>query len=196
MTRREDAAMDHAQGQVASANGNDLDPDIRRFIRTLAESVARLSGVPQRAFPADAPLGGGSPRALDRRAGRPCSRRSNLRSADATWPGAPAHSSPGSGELPGLVYLHGGGWTLFSIDTHDRVMREYAARAGCCVIGVDYALSPESKFPVAARADRRRRATGSWSRAASSASTRIALRSAATPRAPISALRPAWCGAT
>ena len=30
---------------------------------------------------------------------------------------------------PALIYLHGGGWTLFSIDTHDRVMREYAARA-------------------------------------------------------------------
>jgi acetyl esterase len=56
---------------------------------------------------------------------------------------------PASGTLPGLVYLHGGGWTLFSIDTHDRVMREYASRAGCCVIGVDYALSPERKFPVA-----------------------------------------------
>jgi acetyl esterase len=56
---------------------------------------------------------------------------------------------PQSGTLPGLVYLHGGGWTLFSIDTHDRVMREYAARAACCVIGIDYALSPEHKYPVA-----------------------------------------------
>jgi acetyl esterase len=56
---------------------------------------------------------------------------------------------PHGGVLPALVYLHGGGWTLFSIETHDRVMREYAARAGCCVIGVDYALAPERKFPVA-----------------------------------------------
>jgi acetyl esterase len=55
---------------------------------------------------------------------------------------------PATGILPALVYLHGGGWTLFSIDTHDRVMREYASRAGCCVIGFDYALSPERKFPV------------------------------------------------
>jgi len=53
------------------------------------------------------------------------------------------------GEKPGLIYLHGGGWTLFSLDTHDRVMREYAARAGVAVIGVDYPLSPETKFPVA-----------------------------------------------
>ena len=56
---------------------------------------------------------------------------------------------PGNTHLPGLVYLHGGGWMVFSLDTHDRVMREYAARARCAVVGVDYALSPEHKFPVA-----------------------------------------------
>jgi acetyl esterase len=48
-----------------------------------------------------------------------------------------------------LVYLHGGGWTLFSIDTHDRLMREYAQRASIRVIGVDYSLSPEARFPQA-----------------------------------------------
>lgn len=57
-------------------------------------------------------------------------------------PGAPAVK-------PALIYLHGGGWTLFSLDTHDRVMREYAARASVVVVGVDYPLSPEAKFPTA-----------------------------------------------
>ncbi|MBB5686878.1 alpha/beta hydrolase fold domain-containing protein [Sphingobium boeckii] len=51
--------------------------------------------------------------------------------------------------LPVLLYIHGGGWMLFSIDTHDRLMREYAARVGCAVIGVDYSLSPEVRFPHA-----------------------------------------------
>lgn len=51
--------------------------------------------------------------------------------------------------LPVMLYIHGGGWTLFSIDTHDRLMREYAARAGIAVIGIDYSLAPESKFPGA-----------------------------------------------
>ncbi|MBY0337452.1 MAG: alpha/beta hydrolase [Acetobacteraceae bacterium] len=51
--------------------------------------------------------------------------------------------------LPVLVYLHGGGWVWGSIDTHDRLMREYAAAAGCAVLGVDYALSPEAIFPTA-----------------------------------------------
>jgi acetyl esterase len=50
---------------------------------------------------------------------------------------------------PSLIYLHGGGYTLFSIDSHDRLMREYAALGGFVVIGVDYPLSPEVKYPVA-----------------------------------------------
>lgn len=50
---------------------------------------------------------------------------------------------------PALVYLHGGGFTLFSIDTHDRLMREYAAAGGFAVVGVDYPLSPEHQHPVA-----------------------------------------------
>lgn len=60
------------------------------------------------------------------------------------------HRPRASGEpQPALIYLHGGGWTMFSIDTHDRIMRELAARSGVVVMGVDYALSPEAKFPFA-----------------------------------------------
>ena len=55
-------------------------------------------------------------------------------------------SGPGNGTL---LYIHGGGWTLFSVNTHDRLMREYAERAGCAVVGIDYALSPEHRFPKA-----------------------------------------------
>jgi acetyl esterase len=54
-----------------------------------------------------------------------------------------------AGTLPVLVYIHGGGWIWNSVDTHDRLMREYAAAAGCAVIGPDYALSPEAVFPQA-----------------------------------------------
>jgi len=50
---------------------------------------------------------------------------------------------------PALVYMHGGGFVLFSIDTHDRLMREYAAAGGFMVIGVDYPLSPEARYPIA-----------------------------------------------
>jgi acetyl esterase len=56
---------------------------------------------------------------------------------------------PSNGLLPVLIYLHGGGWVWNSIDTHDRLMRDYAAGGGCAVIGPDYALSPEAAFPQA-----------------------------------------------
>jgi len=59
------------------------------------------------------------------------------------------HRPSDAPDLPVLVYLHGGGWVLFSIDTHDRLMREYAARSGCAVLGVEYSLSPEVRFPHA-----------------------------------------------
>lgn len=61
----------------------------------------------------------------------------------------PGSGAPGPVALPVLIYIHGGGWVWNSIDTHDRLMREYAAGAGCVVIGPDYALSPEAPFPQA-----------------------------------------------
>jgi acetyl esterase len=144
----DDSAMDHARGQEATAGGLDLDPDVRRFIRAMAESVARhpefgtapLPQVRRWAEEVRAPWRQGGPVMFDTRDLQVPTRHGRVR--------VRIHR-PAEGELPGLVYLHGGGWTIFSIDTHDRVMREYAARAGCCVIGVDYALSPEHRFPVA-----------------------------------------------
>lgn len=56
--------------------------------------------------------------------------------------------SPGHSK-PTFVFMHGGGWSLFSVDTHDRVMREFAHRGGMAVVGVDYALSPEHRYPTA-----------------------------------------------
>lgn len=51
--------------------------------------------------------------------------------------------------LPGIVFLHGGGFTVGDLDTHDRIMRVIAESSGAAVIGVDYSLSPEVKFPQA-----------------------------------------------
>jgi acetyl esterase len=51
--------------------------------------------------------------------------------------------------LPALVYFHGGGWVLGNLDTHDRVMRLLTQKSGGLVLGVDYRLAPEHKFPAA-----------------------------------------------
>ncbi|WP_321792512.1 alpha/beta hydrolase [Caballeronia sp. J97] len=51
---------------------------------------------------------------------------------------------------PALVYLHGGGFTVGSVSTHDALCRKLAHDAGCAVVSVDYRLAPEHRFPVAA----------------------------------------------
>lgn len=51
--------------------------------------------------------------------------------------------------LPALLYLHGGGWVIGSIDSHDGVCRHLAREADCVVISVDYRLAPEHRFPAA-----------------------------------------------
>ena len=48
-----------------------------------------------------------------------------------------------------LYYLHGGGFILGNLDTHDRIMRLLAHYTQCTVIGIDYSLSPEARFPQA-----------------------------------------------
>ncbi|HEY3688564.1 MAG TPA: alpha/beta hydrolase [Streptosporangiaceae bacterium] len=53
------------------------------------------------------------------------------------------------GPLPVLVYLHGGGWVLGSLETCDRTCRNLAALTGCAVVSVDYRLAPEHPFPAA-----------------------------------------------
>lgn len=48
-----------------------------------------------------------------------------------------------------LYYLHGGGFILGNLDTHDRIMRLLARYTGCTVIGIDYSLSPQARYPQA-----------------------------------------------
>ena len=49
--------------------------------------------------------------------------------------------------LPILLYIHGGGWVLLNLDTHDSLCRQIANLAACMVVSVNYHLAPESKFP-------------------------------------------------
>jgi acetyl esterase len=57
--------------------------------------------------------------------------------------------SQAAGPMPLLVYLHGGGWVICDLDTHDNVCRFLARQAEVIVLSVDYRLAPEHRFPAA-----------------------------------------------
>jgi acetyl esterase len=56
---------------------------------------------------------------------------------------------PAGGERAALVFLHGGGWVLGGLDSHDPLCRTLAARSGQAVVAVDYRLAPEHRYPAA-----------------------------------------------
>jgi acetyl esterase len=51
--------------------------------------------------------------------------------------------------LPCLLFLHGGGWVIGNLESHDRLCRILTNRARICVVAVDYRLAPEHRFPAA-----------------------------------------------
>ena len=51
--------------------------------------------------------------------------------------------------LPWLLYLHGGGFVVGGLDSHDDICAELADQSGLGVIAVDYRLAPEHRFPAA-----------------------------------------------
>lgn len=126
--------------------GDDIDPEIRRFVREVNAEYDRLTN-------------GGETIAERRaiaelvrqpwRSGGPQMAETIEIGAEDAGAGLRIYRPVTDRPLNALIYLHGGGWTSFSLDTHDRLMREYAARSGAAVIGVDYSLSPEVRFPVA-----------------------------------------------
>ena len=54
-----------------------------------------------------------------------------------------------TGPLPVVVYYHGGGWVIGSLDVYEPSAKALAEKSGAIVVSVDYRLSPESKFPAA-----------------------------------------------
>jgi acetyl esterase len=127
-----------------------VDPEIARFVAALQAGYARYDDLETRPL-AERRAIAEAVRAPWREGGPPMRKRQDVLVPTAAGEVRvrlfDADDAPG--RRPVLVYLHGGGFTSFSLETHDRLMREYAGRAGCLVAGVDYALSPEAKFPVA-----------------------------------------------
>jgi acetyl esterase len=76
---------------------------------------------------------------------------------DTTFPVGPTGSvririvrpAGATGELPAVMFFHGGGWMLGDVETHDRLIRDLAHGSQAAVVFVDYDRAPEAKFPIA-----------------------------------------------
>jgi acetyl esterase/lipase len=122
-----------------------LDPDAQ----SLLEVVAAMEATPMHALPVDAArermrsafITRDEPMALH-----------EVRDASVSTPAGALRCRlyrPGAGELPMALFLHGGGWTVNDIDTHDRLCRRIASKSGWLVASLDYRLAPEHKYPAA-----------------------------------------------
>jgi acetyl esterase len=73
--------------------------------------------------------------------------------AEIVGPGGPIrvrlYRPPAENDLPVLLYLHGGGYILGGLDSHDDICAEIARGAGIAVVALDYRLAPEHLFPAA-----------------------------------------------
>jgi acetyl esterase len=69
---------------------------------------------------------------------------------DRVLAGRPARLYADAAEpRPALLYLHGGGFVVGGLETHDSLCRQLAKRSGLAVISLDYRLAPEHPFPAA-----------------------------------------------
>lgn len=122
-----------------------LDPNIRRLLDTLFR-VSPPAGAPDVAQLREAAevmprLLGGAP--------EPVASIGDLRLPGPSGPVAVRVYRPGAGALPLLLYAHGGGWVVGSLDSHDKLCRILANRLEAVVVAVDYRLAPEHTYPAA-----------------------------------------------
>ncbi|MGB9987712.1 alpha/beta hydrolase [Salarchaeum japonicum] len=123
----------------------DLDPDVREFLDQLdAMGGPDVHELP----PADA-------RGLLERLNRGGDGPAIASVTDRTIPGPDTdiplriYDPETEEDAPVVVFFHGGGFVLGSLDSHDAACRELAAESDCVVISVDYRLAPEHPFPAA-----------------------------------------------
>lgn len=79
----------------------------------------------------------------------PLPRIEDLSVPGAEGPLAARLYAPEGENLPVLLYFHGGGFTIGSLETHDSLCRQLALRSGVAVLSLDYRLAPEHAFPAA-----------------------------------------------
>ena len=133
-----------------SASLDALDPALRTFVHTVCSEGARLADGRSLDWPQQ--------RAIAETVRTPW--RAGGPEMAATTTHRIAHGADGfevrvhrpqgvTTRAPALVYLHGGGWVVGGLDSHDFICFELATALQVLVIAIDYRLAPEHPFPAA-----------------------------------------------
>jgi acetyl esterase len=123
-----------------------LDPELKGMLDMLANAgFTGFSGMtPEGArewlqeFSAQAPPGPELPKVED----------TTIPGPDGPIP-ARIYTPEGEGPFPVIVWFHGGGWVIGSLDGADPFVRRLVEATGCVAVSVDYRLAPEHRYPAA-----------------------------------------------
>lgn len=138
-----------AAGAPVRVDGQTLDPDLALLLRLMRLEGSQLAGVRSSVAKQRREIDAGAALTVDRGVGEVATRTVAVPVGGSTVPARlyePAGLAAGS---PLLVFYHGGGWVVGSIDSHDNTCRFLAERAGARVLSVGYRLAPEHPFPTA-----------------------------------------------
>lgn len=126
-------------------------PELTPAMRSVLERMARAGRPPLHALPP-----GQARAAYDAGAGvLEVPKAPMARTEDLSIPGRDGHALaarlhvPRQARLPALLYFHGGGFTVGSIESHDALCRELARVSDCAVLSLGYRLAPQHRFPAA-----------------------------------------------
>ena len=139
-------------------------PQADAQMQAVLDQLAKLGGKPIETLePAEArqqPTPADAVKALIESQGKVATPEAVAKVDDSTFPG-PAGPVPiriytpinsgaaGSGPMPVILYIHGGGWVIADLDTYDASPRALANAAGAIVVSTHYRQGPEAKFPAA-----------------------------------------------
>lgn len=120
-----------------------LNPQVAALLEAAA-GVARpdvMTATPEQMRASITPMGIGSPPAV-------ASTRDLRLDLPGRTIGARLYVPENAVEKPPVVlFFHGGGWVLCSIETHDWLCRALACESGAAIVSLDYRLAPETPFP-------------------------------------------------
>jgi acetyl esterase len=131
------------------SGGGSMSPFVHPQMARILAEIAAVPGVDFKTMPIAQARALSDANSIAWSRGAPAMHARDLELPGAVGPlrGRLLHPAP-ERRLPIIVFVHGGGWTFGSIDTHDGTMRNLAVASGCAILGFDYRLAPENPYPA------------------------------------------------